>query len=217
MKEEEIADEFERQRHNLVGKGFHAIAGLSAADLCALLDPLRAHVLSRAASLDAPTRARVPFILVISGKLAPASQTMQRTALNGRPGFVSPDTADIDQFEPIGSVSLPTGDAYAVFDIDRGKETLNVSPDEAMSTISAHGRSPLTVDEGIAFIVHHPDSLEKNNCFQLLASRRDDRRVPGIWISQKMPKLGFCWAGNRHTWLGAASCAGRAGADGAMT
>lgn len=216
MHEQELVDEFDRQRKNLVDKGFPAIAGMPASKLCDLLEPLRTPVLNHAASLGAPTRARVPFVLVISRNLAAPSAAMQRTTLNGRSGFVSRDTADIDHFEPVGSVSLPTGDAYAVFDIDRGKETLNVSPDDAMSTISMRGRSPLTVEEGIAFILHYPDALEKNNCFQLLGSRRDDRRVPGIWISQKMPKLGFCWAGNRHTWLGAASCAGRAGTDGSM-
>lgn len=70
------------------------------------------------------------------------------------------------------------------------------------------------IDEGIAFITAFPESLEKNNRFQTAGSRRGDRRVPGLRISDKRPKLGFCWVGNRHTWLGAPSCADRVGPDG---
>jgi hypothetical protein len=35
--------------------------------------------------------------------------------------------------------------------------------------------------------------------------------VTAIWISKGAPKLGWCWAGNPHTWLGSASCAKRIG------
>jgi len=44
---------------------------------------------------------------------------------------------------------------------------------------------------------------------------RLDARTPAIWISggtgrdgrenRDAPKVGWCWAGNRHTWLGFAS------------
>ncbi|GAA3754239.1 hypothetical protein GCM10022402_36140 [Salinactinospora qingdaonensis] len=80
-----------------------------------------------------------------------------------------------------------------------------------MVTITEQDRTPLTIGEGIAFITHYPDSLRKNNCFSLVGSRCGDRRVPALWISKGAPKLGWCWAGNPHTWLGSASCAGRAG------
>ena len=35
------------------------------------------------------------------------------------------------------------------------------------------------------------------------------RRVPTFWVSKGAPRLGWCWAGNPHSWLGAASAAGR--------
>ena len=70
---------------------------------------------------------------------------------------------------------------------------------------------PLTIDEGIAILTHHPDFLQKNNCFSLLASRCGDQRVPAMWISGGAPRLGWCWAGNPHTWLGSASCRSRIG------
>jgi hypothetical protein len=46
-----------------------------------------------------------------------------------------------------------------------------------------------------------------------------DARTPALWISngtgrdgpanRNAPKLGWCWAGNRHTWLGFASASER--------
>ena len=45
-----------------------------------------------------------------------------------------------------------------------------------------------------------------------VAGRRDggrDRRVPALWISEQAPKLGWCWDGNPHSWLGLASAGSR--------
>jgi hypothetical protein len=100
---------------------------------------------------------------------------------------------------------------YLAVDIDTGKGTLNITPDEAMKIIKKENRSPLTIDEGIALITHHAEILKKNNSFSLLGSRCGDRRVPALWISGGKPKLGWCWAGNPHTWLGSASCGNRVG------
>ena len=58
-------------------------------------------------------------------------------------------------------------------------------------------------------MTHHPEAVDRNDGFSLLASRCGDRRVGALWISKGRPKLGWCWAGNPHTWLGSASCAAR--------
>jgi hypothetical protein len=83
--------------------------------------------------------------------------------------------------------------------------------DEALATIERGGRSPLTIDEGIALVTQFPEAVAKNAGFSLAGSRCGDRRVCALWISESRPKLGWCWAGNPHTWLGTASCSGRAG------
>jgi len=207
----DAAGEFDRQVQRLLDKGYPAIAGLQPDAFRDLLAPLHQAVLARKAELLAPTRARIPFVLVVSQKLVPSSASIQLTELKGKPGFVTDGFDDVDRFTPIESVEIPAGDAYLVFDVDRGADYLNVAPNDALVSITASGRSPLTAEEGIAFITQFPDSLEKNNCFSLLASRGNDRRVPALWISKSMPKLGWCWAGNPHTWLGSASAANRAG------
>ncbi len=75
-------------------------------------------------------------------------------------------------------------------------------------------------------MLQQPDRLEPNKCFMTIGSRKPtarglDARTPAIWISggtgrdgvarRGAPKVGWCWAGNRHTWLGFASTGGRGG------
>lgn len=156
---------------------------------------------------DRVTATDLPFTLVPAA--VPVSEVVGHLHLGTRPGFLSPDTADIDRFIPIDGIDLPGSPVYAVLDVDRGLDTRNWTPEEAMEKFTADGRSPLTIAEGVAFLLHHPAMLEKNKCFQTPGSRCGDRRVPGLWISNRAPKLGWCWAGNRHTWLGIGSCAGR--------
>jgi hypothetical protein len=98
--------------------------------------------------------------------------------------------------------------------IDTGSETLNVAPGAALTLIRAKGRSPQTIEEGIAMLTHHPDVLRSKNAFSLLWSRRGDKRFPALWTSKGSPRVGWCWAGNPHTWLGSASCAARLDAAG---
>lgn len=203
----DAALEFDRQVRTLVSKEYPRLAGMTERAFISLLEPLRAALIDR--QLESPTRARVPFALVISPRLVRVNNQMARTGLGRKPGFSIFDAADIGRFTAVEDVAVPARDAYLVFDIDREKATLNVAPDKALPMITERGRTPITVEEGIAFITQFPASLEKNNCFSLAASRCGDKRVPALWISSRAPKLGWCWAGNPHTWLGSASCATR--------
>lgn len=70
-----------------------------------------------------------------------------------------------------------------------------------------------------------PAVLERTACFMTIGSRRRrpggraDARTPAVWVSngtgrdgrerKDAAKVGWCWAGNRHTWLGIASAGGR--------
>ena len=131
---------------------------------------------------------------------------MENILWNNKNGIIKLDPKSPEDFSVIDSITLPEGDVYLLIDVDRGKESLNITPENALKEIISNNRSPLTIDEGIALITHFPDFLIKNNCFSLLASRSNDQRVPAIWISEKQPKLGWCWDRNPHTWLGSASC-----------
>jgi hypothetical protein len=127
----------------------------------------------------------------------------------GRAGFIDMNPTQPSAFAPIPEIELPEADVYLVIGIDTGRDTLNVTPNDALPLITASGRSPLTIDEGIAVLTHHPGLLRSMNAFSLLGSRQGDKRVPALWTSTGSARLGWCWAGNPHTWLGSASCASR--------
>lgn len=200
-------DELDRQIRHLVTLGYPALAGMSEPEFLALFEPLR----ERAAELPAAAsdEDRVPFVVVVKPSVVPHEASLPLTALKGKAGFIDFKPGGLETFGTLPEVAVPDAPVYLLVDVDTGTETLNVTPAEALDTIRAEGRSPLTIEEGVALITQRPDKLRKNRCFSLLASRSSDKRVPALWISQGRPKLGWCWERNPHTWLGSASCAGR--------
>lgn len=195
----------------MVQKGYAGIAGLDEDDFRKRLEPLRQSIDDLEMTGKQPQEGYVPFVIIVNSGWVDGEKAMQRVERKNKTGFSVMDSYDIIRFKPIEGVTIPDGMAYLLADIDTGKQTLNVTPNEALPTILQQNRSPLTLEEGIALITHHPDVLSKNNGFSLLASRCGDRRVTALWISDGRPKLGWCWAGNPHTWLGSASCGGRQG------
>jgi hypothetical protein len=150
-------------------------------------------------------------VIVVKSAAMPIEKSMPLVELNGKAGFVSLTPRTAADFRPIERLDIPAGDAYLLMDIDRGRETLNLPPEQAMPVITARGRSPLTIEEGIATLTQYPEFLRKNHCFSLPGSRGTDRRVPALWISEGRPRLGWCWDGAPHTWLGSAACSRRVG------
>ncbi|MDQ0902519.1 DUF5701 family protein [Paenibacillus sp. V4I7] len=206
-----LNDEFDRQVENLVDKGYPDIAGVTKKAFKQHLEPLRDRIKELKKLNIEPRAGYVPFVIVVKSDWIDGEKAMQLVKRNNKMGFSVMDAADIKRFIPIEGIELPKGIAYLAVDIDIGKETLNITPNEAIKTIMHVHRTPLTLEEGIALITHFPDILQKNNGFSLLGSRCGDRRVTALWISAGKPKLGWCWAGNPHTWLGSASCGSRSG------
>ena len=202
----ERRSEFDRQVNPLLSTGYPERAALSEGAFLRHVTPLKRLL----PELSAPD-GHIPFVIVVTGDLVPAAEAMPLVRLAGKSGFTSMDGDDLKRFVPVDGLARPRGSAYLVTDIDTGGGTLNVTPDEAMKAIAAQHRSPLTLDEGIALVTHHPDVLRTRNCFSMLGSRCGDRRVTALWVSGGRPRLGWCWAGNPHTWLGSASCGSRIG------
>ncbi|MEU9113550.1 DUF5701 family protein [Streptomyces sp. NPDC048483] len=208
--------EFDRQVRNLTDLGYPAFSGLGPERFAALVAPLRDCAVAASAASDSrcePESGRVPFLLVVTRNAAPIEETMPRTTLHGGrlPGFVdrSFEPGALERFVATEETGLPGQDAYLLCDVERGEEFCGAVPNDAMNVIAERDRTLLTIEEGIALLTHFPQVLVKNKCFSLGGSRSGDRRVPAIWISQKAPKLGWCWAGNPHTWLGMASAGTR--------
>ncbi|MCF3106681.1 hypothetical protein IPZ58_34705 [Streptomyces roseoverticillatus] len=220
----DVGAEFDRQVRTLTGLGYPALAGLVPEEFDALVAPLRARAVAAAGGREScdPEGGRVPFLLVVPRNLAPIEETMPLTVLHGgnRPGFVdrSFEPGALERFVATRETGLPHAqDAgagpYLLFGIERGEEFCGAVPHEAMDAIAGRGRTLLTIEEGIALITLFPRILVKNKCFSLGGSRSGDRRVPALWISRKAPKLGWCWQGNPHTWLGMASAGARSATE----
>jgi len=205
------AAEFDRQLENLIQKGYAPLAGVTAGEFRRRLEPLRAAAAALADPGDGLETEGTPFVIVVNGDLLSADRTVELVERRGKAGFSVLDPDDLRRFRPIETVELPRGPAYLAVDVDTGADTCNVTPDDALERIEARGRSPLTIEEGLALITHRPEAVARNAGFSLPGSRCGDRRVTALWISNGRPKLGWCWAGNPHTWLGSASCARRVG------
>lgn len=199
------AEEFGRQSQTLVDAGYPALAGLDEAGFRALLEPLREA--SRAAAPSAPTR--IPLAIVVSSALVSADRALPALHWKSTSGWTELTADELATFRPTEGVAVPEAPVYLVTDIDTGQETLGVRARDALPAILGEGRTPLTIDEGVSLLALFPGILRERNAFFLPGSRCGDKRVTALWVSKGHPRLGWCWEGNPHTWLGSASAAGR--------
>lgn len=198
------------QAERLIELRVHELAGISADELRAFAD--------RAGGGDGDA------LLAVHPDRVPASAVAPLLRHDDKPGFVVTDMPDVDLFAPC-AVELPDAPLYLVTAPDRGDHMANWSPEEALPALTKEDRTPFLLTEGIHWVLQQPAVLERNRCFMTIGSRLRkangtlDARTPAIWISngtgrdgrerRNAPKVGWCWWGNRHTWLGFASAAGR--------
>ncbi len=203
------AGDLTRQLDRLVALGYPALAGLPQTQFRAL-----------AAALEPPgpsvvAESGVSWVLVVAPSLVAPARLVPLLTLAGssRPGVLDrnhgPD--GLSGYGPVEQIDLPGEPLYLLTDVERGDEFRGVRPQDALPVILGRGRTPLTIAEGIAVVTQAPGLLVTNHCFMLSGSRRGDRRVPALWVSAGAPKLGWCWDGNPHDWLGVASAGGRWG------
>lgn len=196
---------FNQQIENLIEKDYPTLAGMSNEDFRKMLKPLQKLLTKELPEIDYEC-GKLPFAIVINETLVPLKKQMEHIVWRDANGIEKLFPKTPEDFSAIDSVAIPESESYLILNIDRGKDSLNITPENALKAIQDNKRSPLTIAEGIAVVTQYPDFLIKNNCFSLAGSRCGDQRVPAIWISEKRPKLGWCWDRNPHTWLGTASC-----------
>jgi hypothetical protein len=200
----DLADLLDRQLDTLIAKGYPALAGLDDAAFAAHVDKLRPLLDDVRASDDAA----LPFLLVVRSSLVPTVAAVERLEVMGKAGWTDMQD-EIDTYKPIDGVDVPDAPVYLLTDVSTGRESLGVTPADALPAIRAAGRTPLTVDEGVALVTQLPSSLTDLNAFQAVGSRAANKRIPSFWMSKGAPRLGWCWEGNPHSWLGSASAAAR--------
>ena len=159
-------------------------------------------------------------VVCVHPALVPPSRLAPLLRHDGKPGFVVEDMTDLDEFAPIDPVQVPDRPLYLMRGVEIGENLTDWTPNAALPEILGQGRTPLTISEGISWLLQEPGRLEANRCFMCAGSRKPtargvDARTPAVWISRgtgrdgrarrNAPKVGWCWAGNHHSWLGFAS------------
>ena len=195
--------EFDRQVDCLVATGLPELRELSESCFRAWLEPLRDLL-----PPPAEDGVGIPFVVVVPD--LPVVPVLESVHGTGGAGFTTMEPDDLARFRPLPDLGVPAA-PYLLHDVDPGPDTLNLRPAEVLPLINAAGRSPLTIAEGLAVLVQDHGVLRTRNCFSLLGSRAGDKRVPALWVSERRPRLGWCYQGAPHTWLGSASCAARRG------
>ncbi|MER5279643.1 DUF5701 family protein [Streptomyces sp. NPDC002809] len=215
------------QAETLIGLGVHEIAGLSAAEIRDFAEAAEAAETAEADTGTGTGTGGGGGLLAVHPDRAPASALAPLLRREDKPGFVVVDMPDVDLFAPLDTLTVPDAPLYVIGGVDRGDHMANWSPDEALPALTAQDRTPLLLTEGIHWVLQQPAALERNHCFMTIGSRLRkpngtlDARTPALWISngtgrdgrerRNAPKAGWCWAGNRHTWLGFGSTTGRRG------
>ena len=233
------------QAERLVELGVPELAGISAEKLCEYAGALTASALPGStspdptspdpaspdpatpdpASPDGPGTGRV--VLAVHPSLVSTARLAPLLSREGKAGFVVVDMSDLADFSPTDDVHVPDAPLYLVGDVTRGDDMLDWTPTDAHAELGRQARTPLTVSEGVSWLLQEPDQLEPGKCFMCIGSRKRkaagglDSRTPALWISggtgrdgrenKGSPKVGWCWAGNHHTWLGFASASARIG------
>jgi len=210
-----MQQELTRQFDALIDADYPALGDLTESEFRAHLDPLRG-TLDRAMDMglgEVHTPSRESFVVVVTDALVPVAERVRALRLphGAKPGVIDQNHGEegLAPYRAAHGIDVPDAPAYLAIALERGDEFRDRTPADAVPVILQRNRSPLTIDEGIAWAAVQPAVLEKNHCFMLPGSSRGDKRVPALWIADDAPKLGWCWNGNHHTWLGIASSGGR--------
>lgn len=188
------------------------IIGLSDQDFASRIDRLGALL---DPDLEIVLMGNIPLCIAFRPGSADLPAMMSRIEAKAAKGVIDMTPLSPEAFDVIDEVRIPGGDLYLLIDVDTGRDFLNVSPENALAAMRQRGRTPLTLDEGVALTAQYPELLTDKvgyNCIQMPGSRKPaDQRVPSIWFSRGEPRLGWCWDRNIHTWLGSASAGLRLG------
>lgn len=192
-----LADQVDR----LVRLGYAQASGLGES----VFRSLFAGVRNAATQAEGPG----PAVLVVPRTLVGTPDALARVEHRGHAGVLDMTGArPLADYRAIDGVAPPPG-PYLLDDVTLGDPSGGPPPAGALPAMTAAGRSPLTIDEGVAVVTQLPEVFEAVTGLWLMGETSGDRRVPALWISKGRPRLGWCWQGTPHDWLAPASCAGR--------
>lgn len=192
-------EQFDEQVAQYCDSGLPSALGYSDEAFRRWVEPLREHVPAD------PSDADLPIVLIVPGAGADAAMPLVRQGEHA--GYVDMRPVGPAEFRPV--VPVPTS-PYLLIDVRLGRDSLGIPPSRAGADLAARGRSALTIEEGIAVALLHPGILRRHHAIQMLASRDSSKRIPSLWVTKDgRPRLGWCFEGVPHSWMGTASAAER--------
>ncbi|MBI5004997.1 MAG: hypothetical protein HZC03_00070 [Candidatus Lloydbacteria bacterium] len=206
---EKLLKEFERQVETITGKEYTEASGMKPDEYRKIFEPLKERIREIAGREKEMKEGHIPFVIVIKSDVIAPEKEMPLIELDGKKGYTTLDADTIKGFKPF-EVKIPNGKAYLAVDIETGKTSLGKTPDEAIKKIKSEDRSPLTLEEGVALVTHHPEIL-KDNYIWMPGSRRGDDSVAHLWLVEGGPRLYWVWASGSGAGWGSASCGSRVG------
>ena len=207
---EKLLKEFERQVETITGKEYAEAAGMKPAEYKKMFEPLKERIREIAQREKEMKEGHIPFVIVIKNDVIGGEKAMPLVELEDKKGYTNMSADEIKNFKPIEGVKIPNGKAYLAVDIETGKTSLGKTPDEAIKKIKSEDRSPITLEEGVALITHHPEIL-KDHFVWMPGSRHGDGKVAFLWLDGGRPRLHWHWAYGSSAKWGSASCGSRVG------
>jgi hypothetical protein len=103
---------------------------------------------------------RIPLLIVVPNSVVPLSYQLERIR-ESMDDMRLEHIIKPEWFENAKGVSTP-GKPYLLVDVETGHGMKNTTPKKCVETFTDEGRFALTVDEGIALILHFPEVLENH-------------------------------------------------------
>lgn len=135
MNLEKLQTEFYTQKQTLIDKGYPALAKLKANAFSALIEPLREKLSQIDVSEIDLVSGYLPFVIVVSHTCVPTTDAMAAIVRDGQTGITKLTPLTPEDFHPTDAVAIPEAEAYLLVGIDRGVESLNVRPQDALIEI----------------------------------------------------------------------------------
>jgi hypothetical protein len=193
--------EFDRQVDALAQTGLPAVLDIKDTCFRAMLEPLRDLLPRPAVGGDG-----IPFVVVVPE--APAEPLLAAVHTPDGAGGTPLRADELARYRALPELDVPVA-PYLLLGVDAGAGTRGLAPAEAVRHITAAGRTPLTIAEGLALLVTDCGLLRSGSCFTLAGSSAGGADVPALWSGPDGPTLRRWAPSSAHRRLGSASCAGR--------
>ena len=189
---------FADQVEALIALDYPALLSIPSETFRQRLEPLAALLPEAGATTAGPEQGTIPFVLVIQ-RAIDRSEMLSRVSRRQKGAVERLDPRGIDDFQPIEGLHLPDADAYLLIGVDRGRDSLNMTPDDALPRLRERGRQPLTIDDGI----HHSSGVAYERVLLEGASKRTKdslvqaaNRLLPIFVEHAL------WRPKERAWIG---------------